>query len=70
MMVKFSEAVIKSLEVHDVRFPTSLELHGSDAMVSYHTFVTFLCKRIYLVKGKLLSLYCHCFLFFINYFPN
>ena len=69
-MVKFSEAVIKSLEVHDVRFPTSLELHGSDAMVSYHTFVTFLCKRIYLVKGKLLSLYCHCFLFFINYFPN
>jgi len=27
-----SENVIKSLEVHDVRFPTSLELHGSDAM--------------------------------------
>ena len=45
-MVKFSEAVVKNLEVHDVRFPTSLELHGSDAMVSYWTFVIFLCKKV------------------------
>ena len=31
-----SGTVITSIGVRDIRFPTSLEQHGSDAMVSVH----------------------------------